>query len=198
MALYDLTSEKVLLQQIADGNEYAFKTVFDLYNKKVFTFVVNFIHSAADAEEIVQDTFMTLWLNRSTLTAIAHPRNYIYTIVRNKMYNYLAKAARNEKMLQLVWSNMQAVTNNTTEEMMDARESKLLIDQALMRLSSQKREVFRLSRNEGLNHDRIAQLMGLSKSRVKNIIVEVTKFLRTEIYKKAIIIICYICCLLSI
>lgn len=197
MALYDLTSEKALLQQIAHGNEYAFKTVFDLYSKKVFTFVVNFIHSAADAEEIVQDTFMTLWLNRATLTEIAHPRNYIYTIVRNKTYNYLAKAARNEKMLQLIWSNMQAVTINTTEEMMDARESKRLIEQALMRLSAQKREVFRLSRNEGLNHETIAQMMGLSRSRVKNIIVEVTKFLRAEIYKKAIIIICCTCCLLT-
>jgi len=48
-------------------------------------------------------------------------------------------------------------------------------------MSAQKQEVFKLSRYEGLNHEQIAELTGLSKSRVKNIIVEVLKFIKMYI-----------------
>lgn len=177
MSVYNLSAEKILLQKIADGDEIAFKHVFELYKNRTYSFVVKFVHSRADAEEIVQDTFFTIWQKRDTLPNIEHPRNYIYTIVRNKTYNYLNQAAKNQKILAQLWANMQ-IESNDIEEQTDFRDSEMLIKSGLANLSAQKQQIFKMSRVEGLSHEEIALQVGLSKSRVKNIIVDVLKYLR--------------------
>ena len=177
MVTYDLVSEKSLLEKISKGDEYAFRQIFDLYKTKIYTFIVNFTHSKADAEEILQDTFLTLWQNRYTLTDIDHPRNYIYTVVRNKTYNYLKQASKSEKMLREIWANVKQECNQT-EDILQYHESNKLIWDALGLLSDQKQRIFRMSRYDGLSHEQIAAETGLSKSRVKNIIVEVLKFIK--------------------
>lgn len=174
---YDLAGEQQLLQQIAMGNEAAFKLIFEAYRARVFTFVVNFIHSAADAEEIVQDTFLGLWQNKEALLNVEHPRNYIYTVVRNKTLRYLSNIARDEKMLKIVWANMQQEVN-PTEEALLLRESRELINRALSMLPEQKQKVFRMCREEGMSHEDIALELGLSKSRIKNIMVEVLRYIK--------------------
>jgi len=177
MSIYNLTAEKILLQKIADGDEFAFKHVFELYKSRVYSFVVKFVHSKADAEEIVQDTFFTIWQKRDTLPNIEHPRNYIYTIVRNKTYNYLNQASKNQKILAQIWANMQ-IEGNNIEDLTNFKDSELLIKQGLQNLPQQKQQIFKMSREEGLSHEEIAAQIGLSKSRVKNIIVETLKYLR--------------------
>ncbi|PWS30599.1 RNA polymerase sigma factor [Pedobacter paludis] len=177
MSIYNLSAEKILLQKIANGDEFAFKHVFELYKNRVYSFVVKFVHSKADAEEIVQDTFFTIWQKREMLPNIEHPRNYIYTIVRNKTYNYLNQAAKNQKILAQLWANMQ-VESNDIEDLTDLKDSEMLIKKGLLNLSEQKQQIFKMSREDGLSHEEIASQVGLSKSRVKNIIVDVLKYLR--------------------
>lgn len=177
MSLYNLSTEKILLQKIADGDEYAFERVFDLYKNRIYSFVIKFVHSKADAEEIVQDTFFTIWHRRASLDEVAHPRNYIYTIVRNKTYNYLNKASKNQKLLDQLWANTKT-HNNDTEELLNLKDSELLIKTALLQMTEQKQSIFKMSREEGMNHEQIAHHLGLSKSRVKNVIVEILGYLR--------------------
>jgi RNA polymerase sigma-70 factor (family 1) len=187
IGMYDLAGEKLLLQQIAMGDEAAFKSIFDAYKARTFTFVVNFIHSKADAEEIVQDTFMSLWQNRNTLSTVEHPRNYIYTVVRNKTMRYLSNVARDEKMMKVVWANMQMEVN-PTEEALQMRESRELINKALSMLSEQKQIIFRMCREQGMSHEHIAIETGLSKSRVKNIMVEILKYIKAFLARNSLVI----------
>ncbi|HEY1164271.1 MAG TPA: sigma-70 family RNA polymerase sigma factor, partial [Chitinophaga sp.] len=67
---------------------------------------------------------------------------------------------------------------NDLELQLDARESKALIQQALTQLSPQKQAIFQLSRQQGLSHEEIGQQLKLSKSRVKNLLVETLKHIR--------------------
>ncbi|HWW38130.1 RNA polymerase sigma-70 factor [Pedobacter sp.] len=175
--VYDLINEKLLLHKISMGDEAAFKEVFDTYKGRVFTFVENFIHSRADAEEIVQETFLSLWQQRNSLTSVEHPRNYIYTLVRNKTMRYIGNAIRDEKMQRIILANMQSESNSTQEDI-EFRESKKRIDEAIARLPEQKQKIFRMCREEGLSHEYIAAETGLSRSRVKNIMVEVLRYVR--------------------
>jgi len=185
MATYDLFTEKLLLKQISEGNEEAFRKVFNLYSGHIFTFVERFTHSAADAEEIVQDTFMILWKQRAQMAAVDHPRNYIYTVARNHTFQFLKLASRNQKMLDSIYANM-SVHAPSIQDDLDARECEELINQSLAGLSPLKQQIFKLSRMEGYSHEKIAEITGLSKSRVKNIIVEILKYIRFILSKQVI------------
>lgn len=180
MSTYDLISEKALLGQIAGNSEPAFRQLFDLYKEKVYSFVVAFTHSTADAEEILQETFITLWQNRHNLPQIEHPRNYIYTIVRNKTFQHLKQVSKSASLQRELWVNLQQ-EGSSADDLLHLRDSHRLIESALSQLPEQKQRIFSMSRHEGLSHDQIANATGLSKSRVKNIIVEVLNYLKAHL-----------------
>lgn len=172
--LYD---EKYLLRQIAEGEEPAFRKLFELYKERLYIFALGLTHSKVDAEEIVQDIFLKLWENRATLTEIDHPQKYIYIMARNRTLDLLTRIGRDQKLIKQVWANISQ-PENITEDALDERESHRLIKEAVSYLSERKQTIFQLSRYEGLNHEQIAHRLGISVQTVKNTITEVLKYIK--------------------
>jgi len=197
--LDNLNTDRILLQHVANGDKAAFRQLFDLYKLRLYSFVLQMTHSKVDAEEIVQDVFAKLWEIRTDLVQVDYPGKYIYTIARNKTLNHLAKLARDRQLLQQVWLNMSQA-DNSTEAILQAQESQRLIGEAINRLSLQRQTIFRLSREQGLTHEEIAVHLGLSKSRVKNILVEILKHIKDYLALSATVIyaLCWISYYLSI
>jgi len=166
-----------LLLRMKKGDESAFRELYDRHSRQVAAFVFHLTHSAVDAEDILQDTFLKLWANREQLPPIVNPANYIFIIARNKTLDHLRKIAQQQKLVDHVWSNISGVAD-ALDLQLDARESQQLINAALSRLTEQQRTIFYLSRQEGLDHATIASKLQLSKSRVKNVQVETLRFLR--------------------
>lgn len=179
MYVESLHNEKDLLHQIARGDEAAFRCFFDHYTPLLFTFVERLTKSKADAEEIVQDTFMKIWTNRESLPFIDKPAHYCYVIARNKALDNIRKVARDQRLLDQVWNTIVTEADNSLENHLQSQEYYQLIDQALSQLPPQKQLVFNMSRQEGLNHLEISQRLGLSKSRVNNILVEALKHVKS-------------------
>lgn len=186
-------TDRELLQQVANGDISAFRQLFDGYKLRLFSFVLHMTHSRVDAEEIVQDVFAKLWESRIQLTAVEYPGKYIYTIARNKTLNHLTRLARDRRLLQQVWANVSQ-SDNPTEDILQAQESQRLINEAISRLSLQQQTIFQLSRDQGLTHDEIASRLGLSKSRVKNVLVEALKQIREYLERYAVFITALLCC----
>ncbi|OQP60559.1 RNA polymerase subunit sigma-70 [Niastella vici] len=187
MSLDNTYTDRELLQQVASGDVVAFRQLFDLYRMRLFSFVLKMTHSAADAEEIVQEVFTKLWTNRDSLPAVEFPGKYIYTIARNKTLNHLARAARDQQLQQQLWINLSPY-HNTTEDLLQAQESQRLINEAINLLSPQRQTIFRLSREQGLTHEEIAARLGLSKSRIKNILVEILKHIKEQLVRYSAIL----------
>ncbi|PWV56128.1 RNA polymerase sigma factor [Chitinophaga sp. S165] len=166
-----------LLQRMKKGDESAFRELYNRHSRQVAAFVFHLTHSAVDAEDILQETFLKLWTNRDQLPPIVNPGNYIFIIARNKTLDHLRKIAQQQKLVDHIWSNISNVAD-ALDLQLDARESQQLINTALSRLTEQQRTIFRLSRQEGLDHAAIANQLQLSKSRVKNVQVETLRFLR--------------------
>lgn len=140
------------------------------------------LKSAADAEEIVQESFTKLWQNRDHLTEIENPGSYLYRMVRNSTIDVMRKTARERKLKDQLWANISQ-SDNSLEEQLLKNESQELINQALAQLSEQKQNVYRLSREKHLTQDEIVAITGLSKSRINNIIVEVLKHIKASLEK---------------
>ena len=173
-------NEVELFIRISEGEEPAFRQLFEMYRERLFVFARQIAHSTADAEEIVQDIFLKLWEGRAHLAQVSYPRKYIYTMARNRALDHLASIARNKKAIQALYINI-AAGNNPTDELLQAQESQQLIYKALSQLPEKKQTIFWLSRRDGLTHQEIAERMGMSVQTVKNNLTDTLKYIRIYI-----------------
>lgn len=97
MHVVPLHNEQNLLDQIAAGNEHAFETIYNHYRPVIFTKALRLTDEDWTAEEIVQDTFLQVWLKRSELRRLDNFSGWLYTIAVNLTYNSLVKKARERK-----------------------------------------------------------------------------------------------------
>lgn len=180
-------SDHDLLKKLRDGDEPAFRELYTRHSKRVLAFAYHMTHSAIDAEDILQETFLRLWTGRDQLPEITHIGNYIFIIARNKTLDHLRKISLQQRLIDQVWANISEISNDL-ELQLDARESKALIQQALTQLSPQKQAIFQLSRQQGLSHEEIGQQLKLSKSRVKNLLVETLKHIRNYLSQHSLLL----------
>ncbi|HEV2479118.1 MAG TPA: RNA polymerase sigma-70 factor [Puia sp.] len=161
------------------SNDDWFKCLFDNYKNRLYGYVLAITHSHYPAEEITQEIFIKLWLCREILHQVGNLDGYIFTIARNKTLNHLRKAAYDVRLLKELQERASpAELTNNVEERALVNEYDRLLQDALALLSPQRRLVFQLSRQRGLNHEEIARQLQLSRNTVKNHLVEALRFIR--------------------
>ncbi len=181
---HKLINETELFAELAEGNERAFETIYHHYNKRLAPFVDKMVRSPELAEEIVQDIFVQLWLNRRLLANVSHPTSYLFNIATNKTLDYLKKIANNVKLMDRIATRSTEYTNET-EERIIFRESAEIIEMAVAALPAQRKLIYHLSRSEGLTHEQIAERLNISRHTVKNQMVNALKSIRTFAEKRA-------------
>ncbi|MEO6455314.1 MAG: sigma factor [Ginsengibacter sp.] len=85
---YDI---KNLLLQTGEGNQLAFKAIFDFYKERFYVTSLKMTHSCNIAEEIVQEVFVSLWVKRVQVAAAANPESYLFAMLHNIIYAHFRK-----------------------------------------------------------------------------------------------------------
>jgi RNA polymerase sigma-70 factor (family 1) len=182
MLIQDLYDIKELFNRLAKGNESAFEIVFELYKKRVFSVALKMLKSEIEAEEIVQEVFLSIWHAKARLDDINDPEAYLFTITYNTIYTHLKKASRNRQVLDAIIFNLSEI-QNTTGDTIAGNETGKLIKEAIERLSPQQRTVYELSKQDGLSYDQIAEQMNISRNTVRNHLAEAMKTIRIFLKK---------------
>ncbi len=178
--------EKALLGMIADGDERAFRQLFDLYNERFYAIALKMTRSDKVAEDIVQDVFMNLWIKRESLANVVNPSSYFFTAVYRKIYHYYRSEALNRKFLHSV----SPVENFAcaTEERVLAHESEALISKAISQLPPQQKLVFKLSKQQGFSRADVAHQLNITPNTVRNHLADAIKFIRNFLRNTAYIL----------
>jgi RNA polymerase sigma-70 factor (ECF subfamily) len=176
--------EKELLAQVANGDEESFKSLFHAYNKKLFNYISTIIKSRQVAEEIVMDVFLKIWLGKEIITQIENFDSFLFRVAHNKSIDFLRSAARDPKLKDLLWDEIQLSGSDQTDTLVLKKEFETKLREAVSLLSAQRRKAWQLSRNEEMTHEQIALHLGLSKNTVNNHIVEAQKFIRSYLAQK--------------
>ncbi len=87
-----------VLRKVSEGDEQAFKLLFDTYRDRLFHFLNNFIHSEAVAEELVLDVFMKIWVGHDLLTEVEDIRAFLYRIARIRPLIFSVRLLKNAKL----------------------------------------------------------------------------------------------------
>lgn len=152
------------VQNLISGSKSAFTDIFYAYHKKIYLFCRKYFFNQEDAEEVVQDVFLKLWQRRKNIDPEQNFQSYLYAIAKNSVYDSLKKKVK-QQMQYYDTSFDEAV--NETENLVLFRELQKNFDEALTTLPDKRREIFYMSRKEGLSNKEIAEKMGISLKTVE-------------------------------
>jgi len=175
MAIKPLVNERELLAKIAAGDEHAFTILFDGYYNTLGEYLYKLTESLVITQEIIQDTFIKIWLKRGELLKVKNFSSYIFIICRNQAYNELRKKAMERTVLQSFGKMMASQTEAAGETYRE------LIDTAVDKLPPQAQKVYLMSRDERLKYEEIGVILGISAETVKKHIQYANKFITDEI-----------------
>src|SRR5581483_1538729 len=129
---------KLLFEKIGKGDEAAFREFFELYRSRVYNTALKLTKSTFAAEEITQNTFISIWTGRVHLIHVRDPLGYLHTALYNKISRHLKREANKARVLELSeWRARGWV--NETEERIYANEGQRFVNNALAQLSPQKK-----------------------------------------------------------
>lgn len=173
----NLVLEKELIQQFINGSEKAFKDLYSQYRPLLYKFIQTFINDSNLTDDIVQEVFIAVWLNRKNIDSNKSFPSYLLTSARNRIYDVFKETSKNRTMLEQNWRNLNHARNET-EEMLATLELNELVENAIKQLSSRKKAIFELSKLKGKTHAQIAAELGISQNTVKNHMVESLKSIK--------------------
>jgi len=157
-------NERELLLSLAKGNDNAFAGVFHHYRHRIYAIAFRLLGSASQAEDTVQDVFLKMWLKRQELHEISHFKAYLFTVTRNHIFNSLKLLARE----QLMESELSAaVVPHVKDAAIIHKEYEQILQNAIAQLSPQQELIYKLSREEGLKRNEIADRLQLSPETIK-------------------------------
>lgn len=178
MQHYSHDNEKKLLQQIAEGDEVAFNTLFQQYRNQLFTYLCKVTKSKETSEEIVLDVFLKIWMGRDIINEIENFEAFLFRIARNKALDFLRRLQKDPEIQREVWSVLELSSDQATDDHLIGNDTAQNIETAIGKLSPQRQKVFNLSREEGLSYEEIAKRLQLSRNTVRNHISASLEFIR--------------------
>ena len=160
-------------------NEDSFEMLFRNYFTYMCSFAHKFIPDMDIVKDIVHEVFTNLWEKREDIDLSKPVKSYLFTAVNNKCLNYIRdhKKFNSFEEVSEVFSNRYANENNAAIE----GELKEKIKQTLDALPEKCREVFELSRFEGLKYQEIADRLGISVKTVENQMGKALKVFRESL-----------------
>ena len=166
----NITNDISLLRQIREGNEDAFKSLFETYFTPLCRFIYLHLDDKNVAEELAMDIFIYLWENRETFQIQLSLKAYLFQAAKNKCLNELRK-----KKETVGLDGVEVSTINTSVSTLETEELYRLIQEAVFSLPDKCRNIFLLSRSENLTNQEIARRLNISVKTVEGQITTALK-----------------------
>lgn len=185
----DFTSiEKQYILELNRGSYKAFDALYTLYSRRLYAFALKMTKSHSDAKEIVQDTFVRLWLNRENVLPEDSFQSYLFTIARNTILNKMRTLINMPVFVDYMeYMNEHHLSADNTSEGMEMDEFRKKLEQAKETLPETQKNVFELSKELGLNHTEVAKQLNLSEQTVRNQLSLALKTLRKKLAENAVL-----------
>lgn len=170
-----------LIQHCKEGNDRAFNELFRRYFNKLYQFSLKYVKDEAIAEGLVLDLLLRIWQRSDEIKTEGDIAPYLFTAMKNTLFNHIRKKQQITVPLESI--SEYASSSSSHADDFEAGELKLVYCNTLEQLSPQRKRVFEMSRDMGMNHKEIAMELQLSVNTIENHISASLRFLRRELQK---------------
>ena len=161
-----------------------FSEIFREHEHQLYTLASRLTKSDQVAKDIIQEVFMKLWEHRNNIPAIRNMEAWLYKLTENKIIDFLRKVSADDRLKKRIWDQVQQIVNET-ELNLEAKECNDIIQKAIEQLPAQRRLIYELNKEKGMNYQQIATELQLSKHTVKNQLFSAVQSVRRFITKSA-------------
>lgn len=181
-----LHTEKELVKKLKEGDSFAFEVLFYKYRNKVKGFATKMVPSQIDPEETVQEVFIKLWLKKEMIDPEKDFQSYLFSIAKNLILDHL-KSAVNRKLYFVDEHFQQDILSDESLDGTVPVDFEEQILSLIEQIPERRREIFRLSRFEGMTYKQIAERLNITENTVDSQIRNALAFLRKEFRKFVIL-----------
>lgn len=170
------------IEGLRKGSYKDFKILYDIYYSNLYGFVFGLIRSESQTKEILQETFIKLWINRESINPELSFKSYLFKISKNSIVDQYKRQLNNpvfEDYLDYC-DNLQLSNNDITQQL-DYDQFVEKLEAAKSKLTSRQREIFELSKEQGLSSGEIATILDIKEQTVYNILSSAMNILKKEI-----------------
>jgi RNA polymerase sigma-70 factor (ECF subfamily) len=176
-----LDSEAAQLAALRQGERTAFEALYHRYKQPVFANIRKMVPDPDAAEDLLQETFIALWENRTALNPAKGAGGWLFVVSYNKAASFLKKKLREAAILEPETDLAElAVADELGDEELYTTQL-ALVEEAVAHLPARKQAVFRLCRFEGKSAEEVAAATGISVASVRDYLKQSTRFIREYI-----------------
>ena len=167
MIIQKFKDDTEALLELAEGNIFAYRHLFDHHFSDLCNFLLIYLHRKELSEEIALDIFTYIWEKRESIQIKATFKSFLFAAAKNKAITLYRK--EHQKMFSQIESSDLPLSNETDAQfLMENNELRDLIEKAILKLPEKSRQVYQMAWEENLSYNEIAEQLGLSPKTVEN------------------------------
>jgi len=167
-------TDKQLIEQYLKGDEKSLEILIGQYLKPVYGLIFRYVKNAAEAEDIVQDTFIRAWKNLKKFDRERNFQAWIFTIAKNASLDFLKKkkavpfSAFENEAGENILNEIIGEIDPRLENLTSGSEAKEKLDHAMDKMPAASRDLISLYHQEDFTLNEIAETLGESANTVKS------------------------------
>ena len=165
---------------LKSGDHAAFTEIFHRYSSLLYAHAYNKLRNETEARDVVQEIFVLLWAKREELDLKTNLPGYLYTAVRNNIFNIL----KHKKIISAYATAFSSINEHNeviTDHLVRSRQFAALIDAEIAALPPRMRKVFELRRIEHLSNREVASMLNITESTAADQMKKALRILRMRI-----------------
>ena len=156
-------TDEHLMQQVKDGKTDKLSLLFDRYNHQIFNFFLKFSGNQEISKDLTQNVFLRVLKYKTSYSESKSFKSWIYQIARNVRIDNYRESKIQHRAVEISYyfeNNISIDENNTIEK----KEELALLQNALMKMPHEKREILIMSQLQNIKHKEIAEILGITEN----------------------------------
>lgn len=162
------------------GDRTAYTEIYERYKGLLYVHAYRILQDREETKDLVQELFFTLWVKRETLNFSTGLASYLYTAVRNRVFDRMAREKVASAYIESL-RNFAPDFEPAADKLLEEKELAASIEKEISALPVKMRKVFLLSRVAQMSHKEIADQLVISDKTVKKQVSNALKILRLKL-----------------
>jgi RNA polymerase sigma-70 factor (family 1) len=180
---------RIVIRLIRDDKK-ALDEIYHIFYPRLYAFSKSFLKVEDDINDILQDVFVKIWVNRRNIKNVETFNAYIFTTTKNAIVSYFREKIKIQDFETRLKKRVisEFATSADSFEYDDMKEK---ADRIIEQLPEKRKEIFKLCREEGLSYKEIAEKLGISVKTVEDHIMYANRFLRKHLKEMDLLVLLY-------